>query len=82
LGHGLDRAGQDDNSAFRALVQKPRRAVSPTSDIRPLLAIGGLVIARRSGRTFAEIRTGQVDRGVHGVPPARYAALLDDVAMP
>ncbi|WP_406051342.1 hypothetical protein [Kribbella sp. NBC_00889] len=69
-----------NNSAFRALVQKPRGTVSLTSDIRPLLADGDLVIAKRSGRTFAEIRAGQADRGVHGVPRAKYAALLDDVA--
>jgi hypothetical protein len=71
-----------NNPAFRALVSDPQGEPLESSDITSLLIQGDLVVAKRAGRTFEEVRAGHVAGGVHDVPPVRYARLLDAVATP
>lgn len=71
-----------NNPTFRALVSDPHGEPLESGDIASLLIEGDLVVARRAGRSFEEVQAGHVDRGVHDVPPLRYARFLDAVANP
>ncbi|MGW6279877.1 hypothetical protein [Kribbella sp. NPDC055071] len=69
-----------NNPTFRALVSDPHGEPLETSDITGLLVDGDLVVARRAGRSFEEVRADHVDRGVQDTPPPGYARFLDTVA--
>ena len=71
-----------NNPTFRALVSDPDGEPLESSDITGLLVEGDLVVARRAGRSFEEVRADHVDRGVQDTPPASYARFLDSVAGP